>query len=279
MKSIFQFFVFSNLFISLCAVIMGYQTYAILIGGFPDKNFLGFVFFSTICSYNFHWYLTSESLVESKRIEWTKSHKYLHLVLFIIGALGALFFFYFLKEFWPWLLISAAITFLYTAPKIPHPLFRALRKIAIGKTIFLALIWMHVTTILPVIISDIKWSAPFYLFIINRFFFIYAICIIFDFRDKADDKAAGIRSMITYFSERGVNNLFALSLLIFAITSMFLFNYNVSILTVILLLIPGGIVASLYGYAKKNLSDYLYYFVLDGLMMLSGLMILLVKLI
>jgi len=33
----------------------------------------------------------------------------------------------------------------------------------------------------------------------------------------------------------------------------------------------------LYPYAKRNYSDYLYYFVLDGLMMFSGLLMLILK--
>ena len=49
---------------------------------------------------------------------------------------------------------------------------------------------------------------PIILFVISRFFFVYAICIMFDFRDRADDKATGIRSMVTAFSEKGVDGLF-----------------------------------------------------------------------
>jgi hypothetical protein len=40
------------------------------------------------------------------------------------------------------------------------------------------------------------------------------------------------------------------------------------------LLVPGVIVLLLYNYAKRNFSDYLYYFILDGLMMLSALLML-----
>ena len=42
-----------------------------------------------------------------------------------------------------------------------------------------------------------------------------------------------------------------------------------------MLLIPGAITAALYSYARKNFSDLLYYFVLDGLMALSALLTLL----
>jgi 4-hydroxybenzoate polyprenyltransferase len=250
------------------------QTYDLLLETTPDKYLLGFIFSATICSYSFHWWLTSQSLVASPRIEWVKKHRHYHLILFFIGLVGCAVFFYFLLPFWYWLMISAVVTFLYSAPKIPHPWFRALRKVAIGKTIFLALVWMYVTTMLPLLVEGAEWTTPVVLFVISRFFFIYAICIMFDFRDREDDQAAGIRSMITWFSEKGVDSLFFISLLIYAAASVFLIRFDFSILTIIVLLIPGVIAAAIYQYAKRNFGDYLYYFILDGLMMLSALLML-----
>lgn len=271
---IFRFFIYSNLFIAACTVLMINQTYNLLLHTPADKNLLGFSFSATICSYSFHWYLTSRSLLESPRIEWLKKHRVFHLIFFFIGLAGSCIFFYVLLPHWYWLAASAIITFLYSAPKIPHPWFRALRKIAIGKTIFLSLVWTYVTAMLPVIIANAGFNTPAVLFAISRFFFIYAICIMFDFRDRADDKATGIRSMVTAFSEKGVDMLFFLSLVIFAICTVFLYKYGFSALNIILLLVPGVITAAIYNYAKTNFSDYLYYFILDGLMMFSALLML-----
>jgi 4-hydroxybenzoate polyprenyltransferase len=250
------------------------QTYELLLFRSPDNYFMAFVFSATICSYSFHWYLTSQSLVASPRIEWVKKHRHYHLALFIVGLTGVAIFAYFLLPHWPWLLLSAVITFLYSAPKVPHPWFRALRKVAIGKTIFLSLVWMYVTTMLPLLIEQVVWTKAMFLFVVGRFFFIYAICIMFDFRDREDDKAAGIRSMVTYFSEKGVDRLFFISLLVFAVSTILLLRYDFSVIKIILLLIPGGIAVAIYEYAKRNFSDYLYYFILDGLMMLSALLML-----
>jgi 4-hydroxybenzoate polyprenyltransferase len=128
-----------------------------------------------------------------------------------------------------------------------------------------------------VIIAGAVFTTPIILFIVSRFFFIYAICIMFDFRDRADDKAKGVRSMVTWLSEKGVDRLFFLSLLIFAICSLILLRYQFSLLTVILLLVPGIITVAIYQHAKKNFSDYLYYFILDGLMMFSALLMLIFR--
>jgi hypothetical protein len=45
-------------------------------------------------------------------------------------------------------------------------------------------------------------------------------------------------------------------------------------LCIILLLIPGAILVAIYPETKRNYSDYLYYVVLDGIVMLSGLLLL-----
>jgi 4-hydroxybenzoate polyprenyltransferase len=272
----FRFFIYSNLFIAVCAVLMVSQSYQLLLHTSPDLYFLAFVFFSTICSYSFHWHLSTATVLSSPRIEWQQRNQSVHIILFITGLIGAAIFFLYLIKYWPWLLLSAFITFLYSAPKIPDRRFRALRKIALGKTIFLALVWTFVTTVLPVIISGHSWHDDFYFFIVSRFFMIYMICILFDYRDREDDKAKGIRSLITYLSEKGIRNLFVSSFLIFAASTIGLLFYQYSLLTVSFLLIPGIITAALYNYARKIFSDMLYYFVLDGLMALSSLLTLLI---
>jgi 4-hydroxybenzoate polyprenyltransferase len=273
----FSFFIYSNLFITFCAIAMVWQTCDLLLKALPDLNFIFFTGFSTICSYSFHWYLTFHSELPSARIEWVQRNRNLHFVFFAIGFIGSVIFFLYLIRYWPWLLFGAIITFLYSAPKIPNKHFRALRKIALGKTIFLALVWTYVTTILPVIISDSIWRPDFYLFTASRFFLIYAICILFDYRDKADDKAKGIRSLITYLNETGIRNLFTLSLFLFFVSTCCMLFYKYSLLTIFILVLPGIITASLYNYARKIFSDTLYYFILDGLMALSALLMLLTR--
>jgi 4-hydroxybenzoate polyprenyltransferase len=248
------------------------QTYTLVLRTNTDNDVAAFVFFATICSYSFHWYLTSHSEIPSDRIEWTNKYRYILACLFIISIAGAAYFFFHLLQHWFWLSLSAIITFLYSAPKIPQKHFRALRKIAIGKTIFLAFVWMYATTILPVIISGKRWQPDILFFILSRAFLIYAICILFDYRDRTDDKAAGIRSMITYFSEKGIRRLFACSLIIFILSSLSLLYYSYSIKAVIFLLMPGIITGLLYNYAKQNFSDLFFYLVLDGIMMLSSLL-------
>lgn len=276
-RKLFDYFVYSNLFIAACAVLMAYQTGDLLLHTSPDLYLIAFIFFATICSYSFHWYLTPDVSIESPRLRWLKKNRGVHTVLFFVGLTGSVVFGFFLVYHWYWLLLSALITFLYSAPKIPHPYFRALRKVAFGKTLFLAFVWMYVTTIFPIQVSDEPWRPDFFLFAAGRFFLIYAICIIFDYRDREYDRSIGIRSLITWLNEKSITILFAVSLVAFAIFTCLLYNYGYQFDMIFILLTPGFIAAVMYNHLTKNFSDILYYFIVDGLMALSAFIMLLLN--
>jgi len=272
-RKIFRFFVFSNLFIACCALIMVYQTCDLLLHTTPAPAWLAFIFFGTISSYSFHWYLTEAPAAPlTGREQWHIHNRWIYIPLFIVGVTGSIVSTFFLIHHWPWLLLTALITFLYSAPKIPNPWFRVLRKIALAKTIFLAFVWMYVTTMLPLELSGQDWQPAFTLFSASRFFLIYAICILFDYRDREHDKQVGIRSLITWLSFTNITRLFVFSLLIFVITTLLLLRHDFDIQTVLLLLVPGIVTASLYRTATRQFSDMLYYFILDGLMALSSIL-------
>lgn len=251
---------------------MTYQAQHLLLNSTPSFSLLAFIFFSTICSYNFHWYLTPNSAADSVRIKWAQQHKGWHLGLYFLGLAGSIIYFVPLRSYWPALAFGAVLTFLYSAPKLPQKYFQALRKIAIGKTVFLSAVWTYVTTILPLIIAGASWKPAYTCFVLSRLLLVYAICILFDYRDREDDKNAGIISIITFLGDRGIDRLFWITIGCFILVTIGFFFYNSSSLIVAILLIPGLLVAALHKTAKQKFSDYLYYFGLDGLMMFSGLL-------
>jgi 4-hydroxybenzoate polyprenyltransferase len=276
LKKVFDFFIFTSLFIAICAVLMVYQT-GLLFNIPTSFALLAFVFSGSVCSYNFHWYLTPPNIPGlSPKLKWNINNRNVHLVLFIISLIAAGVFSLLLIEHWLWLGVTAFLTFLYSAPKIPYPIFIQLRKIAIAKTIFLAFAWAHITALLPIVIAIKGIRAEHIWFVVNRFFFIYAICIVFDRRDVEKDREAGIKSLITFLDEKGVDILFWCVIAVFAVTSVVLLQWF-SLLIIIALLIPAIILCFLYYPSKKNFSDYLYYFILDGLMMLSAPLLILIK--
>lgn len=263
-----NFLLFSSIYVSLCAILLIWQTNTLLNLHPVNFDYYKFAFFSTICSYNFHWYLTPAAYSSSPRLQWGVRHKNLQLVFAIIGGIGAAIIFWDLKAWWLELSGAAFLTFLYSAPKIPIPPFTWLRKIAIGKTIFLTAVWVYVTNVLPVLLSGGHFTTQAVYYIIHRFFIIYALCILFDHRDVESDKKEGIRSLITWLSKPGLMRLYFFSLLVAAIFACFVSRDIITFY----LLIPIVITAILTKDTLNTKSDYYYYFVLDGLVMLSAVL-------
>ncbi len=269
LKKTFDFFVFTSLFIACCAILMVHQASLLFTVSFPFALYL-FVFSGSVCSYNFHWYLTPPQVPAlSPKLQWNLSNKSLHLALAVAGLAGAVIGCLLLIGHWFWLGVTGLFTFLYTAPMINQPPFIHLRKIAVGKTIYLALAWMHITSLLPLLISLDKLEGQHVLYAVNRFFYLYAVCIVFDRRDREADRKAGIRSLITWLTEKGVDKLFWISLGIAVLTSIWLARY-IGAAGSAALLLPAVVLSGIYEFSKKSRSDYLYYFLLDGLMALSA---------
>lgn len=207
--------------------------------------------------------------VFSVKQRWNLSNKHLHLLLALAGLFSAAVAALLLIEYWLWLGFTAFLTFMYSAPLIRHPLFTRLRKIAVGKTVYLSFAWTHVTALLPLLIEFDQLQAEHIWYVINRFFFLYAICIVFDRRDRENDRRAGIKSLVTMLDEKGVDKIFLVSVAISFFTGLVLLEW-LPFLSVISLLIPLLILSLLYEKSKQSRSDYLYYFLLDGLMALSA---------
>lgn len=276
MKKVFDFFVFTSLFIACCAVLMVYQAFLLFGIQFPPALYW-FVFFGSVCSYNFHWYLTPPEIPgTSYKQQWNLSNRPLHLVLALAGLAGAGVCSLLLLEHWVWLGVTALLTFLYSAPMIPFAPFTWLRKIAIAKTIYLAFAWAHITASLPLLVVQDGLAAEQVWYLANRFFFIYAICIVFDRRDVESDRKAGIRSLITWLDENGVDRLFWSTQFLVLVTTVVLIRW-ISLPEAILLLVPAVIMGLLYTSSKQSRSDYLYYFLLDGLMALSAPLLILLR--
>jgi hypothetical protein len=134
LEKILDFFLFTSLFVSCCAMIMVYQTYTLIAGKTVNPYFAAFVFFSTVCSYNFHWALTPHSVAPSQRLQWDEKHQSYHLLLSIAGLAGAALCFFFIKEHWFYIGIAAIPHIFILSAEVILPSFSMVKKIAIGKT-------------------------------------------------------------------------------------------------------------------------------------------------
>lgn len=265
----FSFFLFSSFFIATVCLAALYQTYTFLHLPFSSFSWYGsFAFFATLCSYNFHWWLTPIHQMEAERSIWSKKHRWLHLWLSITGIVIAYISCIKASEHWLQLFPALLLTFLYTAPKIERWPFILLRKMAVGKTIYLATVWTYVTAVLPVLLTKQQLNLQVIIFIAGKFFFLLALCMLFDWRDQLQDKQQAIRSLATLLSAQQLRFYLRLSLyvsLFFSLMAPSVGEACINSLPVLttLILVP---------FAWKSSSDYLYYGLLDGLMGVSGLL-------
>lgn len=271
LNKIFYFLLFSNLYIVICSFVMAFHTAQLFSVPLKPAAII-FIISGTLASYSFHWMLPASHAVLSKRDTWSRNHRFILLILFAAGVTGAVFSIVELKDYLEKLLPLIIFTFLYSSGRLPKGPFKYLRKYFIGKTIYLALMWSLVTVYLPLAISITEWNASFTVMLISKFFFLFAICILFDLRDKEADTSLGIKSLITIISYGKIKILFYSSLLISLVLSLYLLYFGINALNLVILIIPIFITAVSYSKSTRTVSDTWYYFYLDGLMMLPGLL-------
>ena len=281
LRAVLDFVVFGNLYIGVCALVMCRYTQLFFL--LPSKDFfLPFVFFSTLCSYSFHWFLTpvpsveiivgsfSVSEMRGDRVNWTLRYKKVLGLLFVIGSLGAIYCFVPLIAYIIWLAPVAFLTGLYSAPKIPFAPFIYLRGYVVGKTLYLTVVWTYVTAVLPLLLLGKEWSLVYSAFVMNRFFLILPICMLFDYRDLQEDKASGIRNLMGFMTEWQMTVAYRVCLFLGFAMCAWLSLYSISGLRILTLGLAGFVLAVSIPRMKRYESDYWYYVYLDSLMAGSG---------
>lgn len=272
---LFDTLLFSSAFITLCAIGMVAQTFQLCHIPSINKAYFLFTAGGTIASYNLHGYFTKINVTElgSKRNAWLQRFHQILMPLSITGLLMAIIAGLQLYHQWFGLIISMVLAFLYTAPKIPIRGNAIFKRLAVAKTTYLALAWTYVTSILPIIVSDHSIDLQSAFFIFHRFFFVYALCIVFDHRDKEADLSEGVHSLITKMDDQMVRKIYFLSLLLAGLAAiLFSFLSIHHYLTGLLLCIPIIILALISKMIFRQKNDYVFYFMVDGLMLVSFLL-------
>jgi len=269
----------SNIYISLAAVAFTIEA-QIQLGLKPQWHpYLFIIFFATFFEYNLHRFITvitNKEALNSDKHKWVKTNlkKFYALVIlsivgFIVVALMAK------REVLMALAPIALITLFYSTP-IPgntKALFR-LREIPYVKIFLISAVWSSSTILLPIIQSGLSFSNSDVIeMLVERFFFVFAIAIPFDIRDAEADKRAGLKTIPLLINKNRSMSLSYLFLLIFylistihyfADNSMYIiYALSISTITTFIFLIN----------RKIKRIPYYYYGVLDGTILLQGLLV------
>lgn len=265
-----HFILSHSIFIAFCAVALAFQT-ASLLQTQVDVFVYGFIFFATLCSYNFYWVLSKLSFASKGNIIALFKKQSVAYLLLLISSAGLLYCFLNSSISLYVVITAVLLTVLYAIPILPISFFKFTRKAGVLKTILLAFTWSYVTVMIP-LQKDYQLLNSADIFILTRrFLFMLMLCIIFDNRDKEMDKIRGLRSLATDLKP------FILRMLIYCIfillfTSNFFFrNYGITMAQSVALQVSTLALLAVYFYSLKKRSYLFYYFFVDGMMLFSAI--------
>lgn len=270
----------SNIYISLAAVFLTIEA-QIQLGMKPQWHpYLFIIFFATLFEYNIHRFITvviNKEALNSNGLKWVKENLKVFYLLVLISVAGFISVSIMAKrEVLIALAPIATLTLFYSLPvfKNKKNIFR-LREIPYLKIFLISFVWSFSTILLPIIQSNSIFNrSSIIAMLVERFFFVFAITIPFDLRDMEVDKQVGLKTIPMLLTENRSILISNLSLLIFFLVSFFhyhLLNYwyiiialSISTLTTFVFLNSKKI---------KNL-NYYHYGILDGTMLLQGVLVL-----
>jgi len=182
LKQLLDFYINSSIHVALsCFALVNITN--LMLNSINDNSVAWFGFFGTIVGYNF---VKFDALARANKNKMRSQLK--AITAFSFAAL-LLVIFYFLKLQYT-TKISATVflvlTILYTLPFFPNT--KNARNWAGLKIYIVAICWVGVTVMLPILNSDISFQDSFYIIALQRFFLIFPLILIFEIIDlKTDD--------------------------------------------------------------------------------------------
>ena len=216
---ILDFLVASNVYVSLGVVSL--TLLSLDIRQIEHPNLLWFVFFATLFVYNFIRLVNIHSISSSSE---TLRHQIIYrfrrffwFVCIISASIGFYFFLTISQSIFLPIVGLGLVSVIYGLPiyKNGSHLFR-LRDVPGLKIFLIAFVWSYVTEGLPALIND---EPLYYLALLERFLFVFAITIPFDIRDVNYD-ASHLATIPQYF---GINTAKFMGLLAIFTSELILF--------------------------------------------------------
>lgn len=216
-----------------------------------DNSSVGyFAFFGTIVGYNFVKY---DALARSQRLEMRKQLKAITMISFI-ALIGAIFFFFQLQNTTKAIgMFFFALTLIYTLPFFPNK--KNARNWAGIKIYIVALCWVGVTLVLPIVNAEITITSDFYLKCIQRFILVFVLILIFEINDIKNDDP----HLQTVPQQIGVKKTKVLGyflLLIFCALEVFNSNFQLSLKPFLLVVLIAIMVAMFLYFVNEQKSKY-----------------------
>ena len=251
LKQLLAFYINSSIHVALSCFALVNITY--LIVNIPsDKAVTYFAFFGTIVGYNF---VKFDALARANKNKMRSQLKVIAAFSFVSLFMVI---YYFFKLQYTTKIVAAfflILTILYTLPFFPNT--KNARNWAGLKIYIVAICWVGVTVILPILNSGISFQISFYIIALQRFFLIFSLILIFEIIDlKTDDP-----HLKTVPQQIGVKNTKVLGfvlIIVFCVLGFFngKSNSNIQILGLLLNFVIAIVIALFLFFANENRSKY-----------------------
>ncbi|GAL83724.1 UbiA prenyltransferase family protein [Sporocytophaga myxococcoides] len=264
-QRLFQFVIFSNLFISVSSITLTLSTFLILNTNFGshDVPFLLFIFASTFLTYNVHiWYKKAGDDASLPRNIWRMRHSVLIKNLFVFFLMGLLVSLFFISSKVIWFTMHLAVfSLFYSAPLLNF------KRIPFLKIFLISYVWSVSTVVLPSINKGLGFFDKEVIEIfVQRFIFILALAIPFDIRDIELDKRNNIDTLPTLMGFGGAKLLSVILLILFILLGCLFYGLDYTFYSRLAI---GILAIFLILKIKRSRSDLYYMVGIDGIMILS----------
>jgi 4-hydroxybenzoate polyprenyltransferase len=270
-RHFFDFILYSNLFIGLCAVALIFTNQLTIGTEIRFDASCAFVFFATVFTYSYLKFRNTGYDASTPHRNWAFTHNQLSRNVMVLALFGTAAFF--LKLNFDAMLIGAMlalVTAFYAFVDIPFlkPAMR-LRDFAMLKVFFVALVWSVSTVLIPFVDESTDLTIIIFL-LLRRFLFIAALTLVFEIYDMAGDHAHELKTFALRF---GVSNTKLASqlmlLLLFVINLVQYFFFEAELNN--MLAINSSLLLSIICVSLINADTkaYWYYLVIDGMMLLQ----------
>jgi 4-hydroxybenzoate polyprenyltransferase len=271
----------SNVYIALAAVSLTIAT-QLQLGMEPQWHpYLFIILFATLFEYNIHrlvTVITNKEVLKTDKYKWVNDNLPMFYWLMGFSTVGFMVAVFLAKrEVLLTLAPIAALTLFYSVPIFSNrqSIFR-LREIPFLKIFLIAFVWSVSTILLPIIQSGhaFNWGHVMAM-LAERFFFVFAITIPFDIRDMESDKRAGLKTIPLLLSANKSWTIAYIALLLFWLVS-FAHYQPLNYWFAIVALSISALTTFVFLKSEKIRRLPLYHYgILDGTMLLQGLLVLL----
>src|ERR1700744_1819481 len=281
LQPVFDFLLFSNMFMALCAVAQGLVTFY-LIGAKPVYEVLSILFIATIGLYNFSILVGKPKNPEKSpfaRQRWFFGHYRLMVTITIICVLALIpLFFLISTESKILLIFLGVISLAYNLPlfSLGDKKF-GLRNIPGLKQFLITLVWTMSSVLLPLLEAQHRGLGTVSMrdttiLIAKRFLFIGALTVPFDIRDLFEDRQSGLKTIPVMWGEKKAY-IFCQVLLAGYIVLLFLFRHNGFNSDFFALTITALLAGWLIFRSTIEKNEYYYFFLVDGILILQYILL------